>query len=354
MSAIEVAVISTGAVGSLAIQSIVRRFDTTLVAVWVHSADKAGRDVGDLVGLDPVGVTTTASIDEVLAAGPQVVVYTASGPELDAVNVPIYLRLLEAGVDVITVSSPWLIYPPAADPGLVAKLTAAAQAGGSTLYASGLEPGFVGDHLVSLLSSLSDTVNSVRTQEIFRYDTYANQFLMRDVFGFGLPLSQTPIMEMHGVQSMTWGPPVQFAAAALGMKLDRIRETYERRETPRELHVASGVIAAGTCGAIRMETIGVVDGRDALVIEHINRMTADIAPDWPDAARDGTYRVVIDGRPSMTCELTIGDESDPAIHGMVATAMRLVNAIPYVAAHPPGIVSALDLPITTPSRRESP
>ena len=33
---------------------------------------------------------------------------------------------------------------------------------------------------------------------------------------------------------------------------------------------------------------------------------------------------------------------------MVATAMRIVNAVPYVIAAPPGLVSSLDLPITAP------
>ena len=31
-------------------------------------------------------------------------------------------------------------------------------------------------------------------------------------------------------------------------------------------------------GGVRLETIGVVDGRDAIVIEHINPMALDLAP----------------------------------------------------------------------------
>jgi 2,4-diaminopentanoate dehydrogenase len=99
-----------------------------------------------------------------------------------------------------------------------------------------------------------------------------------------------------------------------------------------------------------METIGVIDGRDAIVIEHINRMAPDLAPDWPSATRDGTYRVIIDGEPSMTCELALGEEDTAGDHGMLATAMRLVNAILYVhACTAAGMVSSLQLPLTTPS-----
>jgi hypothetical protein len=137
-------------------------------------------------------------------------------------------------------------------------------------------------------------------------------------------------------------------AAALGVPLDTIRETYEKAVTSRRLEVASGVIEAGSVGAVRFETIGVIGGRDAIVIEHVNRMALDLAPEWPSAQRDGTYRVVIDGEPGLSCELTVGTPETFSADGMLATAMRIVNAIPAVCAAPPGLLSSLDLPLTLP------
>jgi hypothetical protein len=170
---------------------------------------------------------------------------------------------------------------------------------------------------------------------------------MFDVFGFGRPIDQQCLMEIPGVQTSAWGPPVQMVADQLHVELDEIRETYEKRVTDRLLDVAAGTIAAGTVGAVRFETIGVVDGRDAIVIEHVNRMARDLAPDWPTADRDGTYRIVIDGDPSLSCELRLGT-TDSTHDGMVATTMRVVNAIPYVCAAAPGIVTSTDLPLTLP------
>ncbi len=109
------------------------------------------------------------------------------------------------------------------------------------------------------------------------------------------------------------------------------------------------MIEAGTVGAIRMETIGVIDGRDAIVIEHVNRMAPEVAPHWPAGDRDGTYRVVVEGSPSLRCDLTIGSSATASAEGMVATAMRIVNAVPATCAAPPGLVSSLDLPLTLPT-----
>ena len=188
----------------------------------------------------------------------------------------------------------------------------------------------------------------MRTQELFLYDEYPVAFMMHEVFGFGKPLDHQPIMAMPGVQSGTWAGPVMMVADALGVTLDRIRETYEVLPTPRRLEVASGVIEAGTVGAVRFETIGVVDGEDAIVIEHVNRMAADLAPEWPTAERDGTYRIVVEGSPSYQCELVFGQPGTSSAEGMVATAMRIVNAVPRVCDADPGLVSSLDLPLTLP------
>jgi hypothetical protein len=332
----------------LAIRAIVRRPDLDLVGVWVHSAEKDGVDAGTLAGIDPVGVPATTDADALIALAPDCVCYSASGEAMDAAAVPEMARMLEAGINVVTVSTPGLVHPAGYQAEWRAQLEVAATKGNATLYASGIEPGFAGDQLPLTLMTMSDTVRSVRIQEIFRYDGYPVTFVMFDVFGFGKPMEYDAIMSMPGVQSGSWGPPVRMIADRLGVELDEIRETYEKVVTPRTLEVAAGTIEAGTVGAVRFETIGVVDGHDAIVIEHVNRMAGDLAPEWPTASRDGTYRIVVQGNPDLTCELAVGQPATASDDGMVATTMRLVNAIPYVCDAPPGLTSSLQLPLTTP------
>jgi hypothetical protein len=345
---LRVVVWSTGWIGRLAIAAIARRPDLELVGVWVHSADKVGRDAGDLAGTGPLGVIATDDVAALLALAPDCVCYAASGPERDAIAVPDMARLLAAGVNVVTVSVAGLVFPVGYDATARELLDDAARRGGSTLYASGIEPGFAGDQLPLTLLTMSSEVRSVRTQEIFGYQDYPVAFMMFEVFGFGRPMDHQAIMALPGVQSGTWGPPIRMVASALGVELDEIRETYEKALTPRRLDVAAGVIEAGTVGAVRFETIGVVGGRDAIVIEHVNRMAPDLAPEWPTAEREGTYRILVDGAPSMACELTLGSPATASDEGMLATTMRIVNAIPAVCAAAPGLVSSLDLPLTLP------
>lgn len=348
MSQLRVVQWSTGGVGRIAAAVLASRADLDLVGAFVHAPEKAGRDLGELAGTAPLGIAASGDAAALLDLAPDCVCYTAAGESRPDACVDDIAGMLARGINVVTTSIPGLVHPAGFDPKHVDRLEMACREGGATVYASGLEPGFAGDQLVLVLSTLSHRIRSVRTQEIFSYTDYPVAFTMFEVFGFGKPHEHRCIMEIPGVQAGTWGPPVRMVADQLGVRLDGVRETYEKRVTEERLEVAAGVIEPGTVGAVRFETIGVVDGRDAIVIEHVNRMAPEIAPDWPTSERDGTYRIVVDGEPSLSCELRMGHADDFSKQGMLATAMRVVNAIPAVCRAAPGVVSSADLPLTLP------
>lgn len=342
---------STGGVGRNAVDAIARRADLELVGVWVHSADKVGRDAGTLCGGEPLGVLTTGDADELIALRPDCVVYAASGPERDAAAVPDYVRLLEAGINVVSTTSTMLIYPPCYySPELRDQLADAAASGNASFYASGIFPGFGSDQLALLLSTLSKTINRVTVTEVALNDHYPVAEVMTDAMGFARPLDFEPLMKSPGFIETAWKAPIHLMADALGVEVTEIRGTLDRRTTDRDIEVAFGTVPAGTCGAVRTRAAGVVGGREAIVVEHIIRMARDVAPDWPTSDHDATYRVDIDGEPDVHCAMTLGDAEG---HGagraaMTATAMRVVNAIPFVVAAPAGLLSSLDLPNTLP------
>lgn len=90
--------------------------------------------------------------------------------------------------------------------------------------------------------------------------------------------------------------------------------------------------------------VGHADGQERVVIEHITRMGADAAPDWQHhPSPHGGYRILIDGMPSYTLDLTIEHEGDHVAGSSCGTVMRELNAIPAVVAAPPGVLSTLDL-----------
>ena len=346
-----VVVWSTGGVGAVAIDAISRRPDLELVGVWVHSPEKVGKDAGELAGIEPLGVAATDDADALIALAPDCVVYAASGPERDGAAVPDYLRLLQAGVNVVSTSSTSLVYPPSYfAPDWREQLEAAAKSGGASLYASGIFPGFASDQLVLLMTTQSKNIRRITASEIALNDHYPVADVMMNGMGFGRPLDFEPMLSTPGFIEMAWKAPLHLIASGLGVEVERVNGSLDRQLTDRDIEVAFGTIKAGTCGAVRTRAAGVVNGREAIVIEHVIRMARDVAPDWPTSECDATYRVDIEGDPDIHCVLTLGEAEG---HGagraaMVSTAMRVVNAIPYVIRAPAGLLSSLDIPTTLP------
>ena len=342
---------STGCVGSRAIDAIRRRPDLELVGVWVHSDQKVGKDAGELAGGDPIGLAATADADALIALKPDCVVYAASGPERDGGAVPDYVRLLAAGINVVSTASTSLVYPPAYySPTWRDQMAAAATSGNASFYASGIFPGFGSDQLALLLATQSKKIGCITVTEVALNDHYPVADVMMNGMGFGRPLDFEPLLKTPGFIEMTWSAPIYLMAAGLVVEVAEVCGSLDRRTTDRDIEVAFGTIPAGTCGAVRTRAAGVVNGREAIVVEHIIRMARGVAPDWPASEFDATYRVDIEGEPDIHCSMNLGEaEGFGAGHAaMAATAMRVVNAIPFVVAAPAGLLSSLDLPNTLP------
>ena len=341
---------STGNVGRYALRGIIGHPDLELVGLWVHSSAKAGQDAGELCGVDAVGVNATNDADALLAMDADCVCYTATADLRPQQAAEDLCRILEAGKNVVSSSIVPLIHPKSADRNLVDvdRLEAAAKKGNASFFTNGIDPGFANDLMPLVLSGVCERIESVRIQEVLNYATYDQPTVLFDTMGFGKPLDDTPLLLFPGALSMAWGPVVQVIAEGLGVKLDEVRETYEKREAPETFEIPPGKVEKGTMAALRFEVQGMIGGKPAIVVEHVTRLHDDLAPDWPSPPGVGGYRILIEGSPSITCELmTSGDGGDENSGGLIVTAMRLVNAIPAVCDGPPGLLSALDVPLVT-------
>ncbi len=339
---------ATGNVGRHALRALIEHPDYELVGLWVHSTTKAGKDAGEIAGLGPIGVIATNDIDEILRIEADCVSYMANADLRPADAIADMARCLESGKNVVSTSVPFLTYPKTAPPALLEPLAAACEKGGTSCFTSAIDPGFANDLIPLILMGVCERVASVRILEILNYSTYNNATTLFEIMGFGKPLDQTPLMLRRGSLKFAWACVVELMADALDVQLDEVREVYERVPAPHTFDVALGTIQAGTAAGLRFEVQGIVKGRPAIVVEHVTRMHDDIAPQWPKGQGSGSYRVVIDGSPSLTCDLALrGADGDHNTGGLCASAMRVVNAIPAVCAAKPGLLSTLDLPIFT-------
>jgi hypothetical protein len=346
-----VVVWGTGNAGRPAIRAVAAHRDLELAGVVVANPAKVGRDAGDLAFLPALGVTATDDRSIAFADDVDAVVYTATADTRPDEAFSDLLACLGAGANVVSTSFFPLLHPASAPAAMVEAVERACAEGGSSVFVSGIDPGWALDILPILVSGVSAGIDELRVQEIFNYALYDAPDVVREVIGFGGPMDTTPLMLLDVALEMVWAPMVRIMAEALEVQLDEVTTHVERRALERTVEVPGmGTFAAGTQGAFRFEVRGVVGGKPLFVVEHVTRIDDACAPEWPaSSAPGGIHRVVVTGHPNLEVTIHGTEPGEPgaAGGGNATAANRIVNAIPAVCEAPAGALSVLDLPPIT-------
>jgi 4-hydroxy-tetrahydrodipicolinate reductase len=340
---------STGNVGRHAIAGIDANPALELVGCFVSNPDKAGKDVGRLAGLDrDLGVLASNDIEALLALEPDCIVHTAWADTRLIEALEDLKGFLRRGINVVSSSPVFLQYPYGIADGLAEPVIEAAKEGGASIFVNGIDPGFGNDQLPLVITGISERIEEVRCYEILNYATYNQAEVLFDVMGFAKPMDDVPMLLQPGIPTMAWGSVVAQLAAGLGIELDSIDEWYERVPAPFDFEVDAGPVPEGTVAGLHFELRGMWNGKAVIVLEHVTRLHDDLAPEWPQPAGHGCYRVKVSGEPNYTVDLQLlGTDGDHNTAGLKATAMRIVNAVPAVVEGAPGLLTALDLPLIT-------
>jgi hypothetical protein len=333
---------ATGGVGRAAIEAVQAHPDLELVGCWVHSAAKDGVDVGELIGVEPIGVRATARIDEVLALEADAVVYAPLIPNADEVG-----AILRSGKNVITPVG-WF-YPGAKE---AAPLEAACRAGGVSLHGTGINPGGITELHPLMFSALSSAVTHVRGEEFSDLRTYNAPDVVRWIMCFGATPDEAMKSPMLKVLSGGFRQSVRMCLDTLGFAARaEIRTKQEVAVATAPIESPIGVIEPGLVAAQRFQWDAVID-EQVVVRVAVNWLMGEehLDPPWTFGSAGERFEVEVKGDPD--CFVTIKGWQPETVAaglvrnpGVVATAVHCVNSIPYVCAAPPGIRTYLDLPL---------
>lgn len=306
--------IGLGPIGREIARLAARRRDVVPVAAADLSPAIAGRDLYELLGVEgPAPVRVSSDPAEALAVPADVVLH-ATGSYLPDVA-PQLLAAVRAGRNVISTCEE-LAYPWRRHPDLAGELDREARRAGVTVLGTGINPGFVLDTLVLCLSAACGHVRRVEATRVVDVSRRREQ-LQRKV-GVGLTLEE---FRSHaavgrfghvGLAESAW-----LVAQGLGWELDDLCEVIEPVEHD------------GRARGARQTVTGRAGGRDVL------RLSVEMVA----GASGPCDEIVIDGDPPVRITIPGG------IPGDVATAAVVVNCIPAVVAHEPGLVTMLDVPL---------
>jgi 4-hydroxy-tetrahydrodipicolinate reductase len=331
---------ATGNVGARALRRVIEHPDLELVGVHAHNPDKIGRDAGELVGIAPVGVRVTGSLEQVVALKPDCVLYMPHQLQWDEV-----CRLLESGANVVTTRTE-LQNPKTMDPGVRARVMAACERGQTSIHGTGSSPGFITEALPIVLASMQRRLDCLTIYEFADNTTRNSPEMLFGQMGFGAT-PQAGLKEgilLHMKEA--FGGALALTAEALGLPLDGVEVSGGVGVARKDVRIAAGLVPKGTVAATRTVVSGMRGGKPLMRFVATWYVSADVDTvdeDW--IFRESGWRVLVEG----DCPLDIGITFPVAQENYAdmtpgLTAHRPVNAIPYVCAARPGIRTTSDLP----------
>lgn len=340
----------TGFVGNAVLRVLLAHPAYAVVGAIVNDPAKDGQDIGELVGGEPVGIRANRDAEAVLATPADAVAYFGPSPIHGAATVDQLCAALRAGKDVVDTSLGALQDPALAPDALRDPIEAACADGGTSLFSTGIDPGFSNDLFPLTLLGVCGRVDSIRTTEFLDAGTYPDQRSLQ-MLGLGSKVDEPALLQNAGLMTGIWGSPMRRISEALGVEIEETREVYARWPAPEAIDYPLGRIEKGCAAATRMELQGIVRGEPRIIIDHVHRVVPDVAPDWPRPSSDPAHanRIEVKGSPNVVQETVFSDEhtGDGNAGGCLATGLRAVHAIPAVCAAAPGILTLRDLPLVS-------
>jgi len=292
-----------------------------LVSAVDTSRDLVGRDVGEVMGVGRVGVRVSSDPGSLKGSD---VVFHATTSYLDGVFNQL-VSAVRTGCNVVstceTLAYPYLKYPE-----LARRLNELARARGVTVLGTGINPGFIMDTLIVVLSAPHPFVRRVKGVRSF------NALKRRESFqrkvGLGLRAGEFRELLRRGVLTghVGYAESVALIASSMGVKLERVVEGQEPVVADREIVVSGRLFREGEVLGVRGYGHGYVNGRPAISLEVQAHVTAE---DFEE--------VVVEGR-----DFTVEWRSS-GTPGDLGTAAVLVNLAEYVSSCRPGLITMADV-----------
>jgi 2,4-diaminopentanoate dehydrogenase len=288
--------------------------------------DKVGKDLGDVAGAGrKLGVRVSDDAAAVFRKSKaQVAVHTTRSYFQDVYG---QLELaVRSGVNLVS-STEELLYPQLKNPALAAKLDRLAQAHGTTLLGTGVNPGFVMDTLAIVLTGVSRDVRSIAITR--RVDASTRRLPLQRKVGAGMkPEMFRKLVRQGKLGHIGLAESMALIAAGLNWKVT-IKEKIEPviSEIPQQTQYFS--IGAGEVAGLKHTGVALAHGRKVISLDL--RMYV--------GAADPADEVVIEGDPPLHLVMKGG------VAGDIATVASLVNGVPAVLNGDPGLKTMLDLPV---------
>lgn len=329
MRKVKVISYGVGAVGSMIAKFLLEKEGMDIVGAVDVDENKVGKNLGEVLGVEKeLGIEVSDDLDAVLSeTDADIAVHTTSSYLRDAY--PQIASIVKHGVNVVSTCEE-LSYPYVSEPELAKKLDALAKKHGVTVLGTGINPGFLMDTLVIMLTAPCQKIEKIEAVRVMDAATRRVPFQKKIGAGLTVEEFQQKIGKKQITGHVGLEQSIAMIAGALAWKLDNILIEHvepivaEKPVESKDIKVKTGQVAG-----LGQKAKGIMKGKEVIVLDFQAYIGAE---DEYDA-------ITIKGIPSIKQKI------QPCVHGDIGTVAMVVNSIPKVINAPSGLLTMKDLPV---------
>lgn len=331
---IKVVVWGLGSMGGGIANMVLSKKGFTIVGAIDMDPNKVGKKLYEVLGVaanEDNSCIVTKNAEDVIKKGFADVCLMATA-SFTKVVFPLIKMAAQAGMNVVTTAEE-MSYPRALDPELSDELDKIAKENNVSILGTGVNPGFIMDLVVIMLTGVCDTVDSLNVKRINDLACFGKAVMVEQ--GIGLK----PEEFIQGVKDNTVDGHVGFLQSfgmfeeAFGVKFNNVRQEKEPIVTsvPRATDIVS--VKAGEVAGCRQLGYANLGEKLFVTMEHPQQVRPEL-----ENVETGDY-ITINGAPNLNLQIK------PEIPGGIATIAICVNMVPLVINAEPGLKTMLDLPV---------
>ncbi|MEJ2703038.1 MAG: hypothetical protein P8Z79_11415 [Sedimentisphaerales bacterium] len=317
--------VGMGPLGQKVVRYAVERGGFEIVGAVDPDPEKAGKDLGSLCGLDPLGIIVRDNLKEATEGRSVDVALVTTVSSLVALETQV-AKLAAAKLNVVSTCEE-LFFPWKTNPRVAGRIDEVCRRNGVACVGTGVNPGYLMDLLPTFLTGLCQNVSKV---EVWRVqDASVRRVPFQQKIGAGLTLDEFEAKRKAGTLRHVGLPEsVDFIAERLGWKLDRKTESLEPVVADGPIDTGYKPILKGMACGVQQIGRGFVDKREVITL---NFRAAVGEPESYD-------EIHIDGEPAIRSRIAGG------VNGDVATCAITLNTVRSILQASPGLKTMAQIP----------
>jgi len=317
--------VGIGPLGQKMVKYTLERGCFNIVGAVDPDPRKAGKDLGELCGIKPLGITVRSTLAEALGKRSADVALLTTVSRLVALESQV-AELAQAGLNIVSTCEE-LFFPWKTNPEAAGRIDRMCLENSVACVGTGVNPGYLMDLLPTFLTGLCQNVRKVEVWRI--QDASVRRVPFQQKIGAGLTLDEFEAKKKAGTLRHVGLPEsMDFIAQRLGWKLDRSVETLEPVIAESQIDSGYKPIAKGMACGVHQVGRGFVGDREVITL---NFQAAVGEPESYD-------QVHIDGEPPIQSRIAGG------VNGDIATCAIALNTVRSILQATPGLKTMADIP----------